>query len=357
MSQAYVPSLPDELSAEVRAQLLALGAESEFEPGLFPIGELAIRHWCEVLEDGNPLYLDDEFARTQGLSGLMVPPVLLFPATAFPFRWPWPPKGGHAPLMMAKMKRILNLPIGIGTESEMEFLHPVQIGERIGTTSRLISVSPWRSTRLGDGHFICWANAFWNEQHKKVAEQRVTLFAYGRGTGGEEGLALKGGFSNSVEEAIEGDRTPYLPPPVKELWWEDVNVGDALPSITMPINMTRCVYMASATRDFSPQHSNPQYARERSRTRDVFVNTQFNMGMVSRLATDWAGPSATVRRVKIRMKENVCAGDDLIVTGRVLEKYVKDGEHRVDIDVMISNQERPATPCEATVALPCRTGR
>ena len=133
-----------------------------------------------------------------------------------------------------------------------------------------------------------------------------------------------------------------------------MNVGDELPSITMPINMTRCVFMASATRDFSPQHSNPEYAKKRSKTRDVFVNTQFNMGMVSRLATDWAGPSATVRRVKIRMKENVCAGDDMIVTGRVLAKYVKDGEHRVDIDVMISNQARPATPCEATVALPTR---
>ena len=357
MSTASVPSLPEDLAADVRAQLLALGEESAFEPGLFPIDELAIRHWCEALEDGNPLYLDDELARSRGLRGLMVPPVLLFPATAFPFRWPWPPKGGYAPLMMAKVKRILNLPIGIGTESEMEFFHPVQIGERIGTTSRLLSVSPWRSTRLGDGHFICWANAFWNERRTKVAEQRVTLFAYGRSTGGEEGLVLKGGFSNSVEEAIEGDKTPYLPPPVRELFWEDVNVGDALPSITMPINMTRCVYMASATRDFSPQHSNPEYARKRSGTRDVFVNTQFNMGMVSRLATDWAGPSATVRRVKVRMKENVCAGDDMIVTGRVLGKYVKDGEHRVDIDVMISNQERPATPCEATVALPCRAGQ
>ena len=47
-------------------------------------------------------------------------------------------------------------------------------------------------------------------------------------------------------------------------------------------------------------------------------------------------------------------GDDMIVTGRVTRKFVHQGEHRVDIDVMISNQERPATPCEATVALPSR---
>ena len=182
----------------------------------------------------------------------------------------------------------------------------------------------------------------------------MTCFAYGRGTGGEQILNLKGGYSNSIEEAIDGEKTGYQPPARKQLFWEDVKEGDELPSIRMPINMTRCVYFASATRDFAPQHSNPEYAKTRSKTRDAFVNTQVNLGMVSRLATDWAGPTATVRRLKLKMKDNVCRGDDMIITGRVLKKYEKDGEHRVDIDVLISNQEQPTTPCEATVALPSR---
>jgi acyl dehydratase len=215
-------------------------------------------------------------------------------------------------------------------------------------------MSPWKKTRLGDGHFITWADSYWNECKERVAEQRITVFAYGRGTGGEADLALDGGFSNSIEEAIEGKKTGYKPPPRKELCWEDVEEGDELPSIRMPMNTTRCVYLASATRDFSPQHTNPEYARTRSRTRDAFVNTQFNMGMVSRLATDWAGPTATVRRVKLKMKDNVCRGDDMILTGRVLRKYEQNGEYRVDIDVMISNQERPTTPCEICLVLPSR---
>lgn len=346
--------LPEGLDDAVREQLLALGSESELQPALFPIDELAIRHWCETLEDGNPLYLDEDYARSRGLRGLMAPPLLIFPATAFPFRWPWPPKGGRPPLMLAQVKRILNLPVGIATDNELEFIKTVQIGDRIGTSSRLLSVSPWKSTRVGDGHFIRWASSYRNQHGEKVAEQRTTLFAYGRGTGGEDLLQLKGGYSNSVEEAIEGDRTPYLPPEPATLHWDDVSEGDVLPQIRMPINMTRCVFMASATRDFSPQHSNPEYAKARSKTRDVFVNTQFNMGMVSRLATDWAGPTATVRRIKIKMLENVCAGDDMILTGRVIRKFIEGEEHCVDIDVMISNQDGPTTPCEATVALPIR---
>jgi acyl dehydratase len=158
-----------------------------------------------------------------------------------------------------------------------------------------------------------------------------------------------------VEEAIQGDKTGYQPVPPRTVFWEDVIEGEVLPELRMPITFTRCVYLASATRDFSPQHSNRDYAQQRSKTRDVFVNTPFNMGMVSRFMTDWAGPLSTVRRMKITMRGNVCAGDEMIITGTVQRKYVEDGEHRVDLDITISTQDGPVTPCSATLALPVRS--
>lgn len=346
-------SLPDGLSADVRRELLALTKESRLEPLPFPINEQFIRHWCETLEDGNPLYLDEDYARQHGLGGLMMPPVSILPAS-LPFRWPWPPKEVPAEHILFRLKRILDLPIGIATVCELVFFAPIQVGDRLAKSCRLTDFSPWKKTRLGEGHFITWADTYTNQRHEKVAEQMMTVFAYGRGTGGAESPRLQGGFSNAIEEAIEGTKTGYRPPEHQALFWEDVQDGEELPSIRLPVSMTRLVYLASATRDFSPQHSNSEYAKTRSGTRDAFVNTQFNMGMVSRLATDWAGPSATVRRVKIKMNENVCRGDDMIVTGRVSRKYEKDGEHLVDIDVLISNQERPCSPCEASIALPSR---
>jgi len=158
----------------------------------------------------------------------------------------------------------------------------------------------------------------------------------------------------AVEEVIDGARTGYQPPEFKDRCWEDVEEGEELPKVVMPINFTRCVYLASATRDFSPQHSNRDYCIERSKTKDVFVNTPFNVGMVTRLLTDWAGPRSTVRRVKVAMRQNVCAGDDMIVSGKVTRKYVEDGDHRVDVDIMIGTQEEAATPCSGTISLPTR---
>ncbi len=163
-----------------------------------------------------------------------------------------------------------------------------------------------------------------------------------------------GGWSTAVEEAIEGERTGYVPKPLTTRYFEDVHDGDQLPTLVMPITMTRCVYLASATRDFSPQHSNPNYARKRSKTKDVFVNTPWNFGMVGRYLTDWMGTDGFIRRIKIKMRENVCAGDDMIIDGKVTRIYLEGVEHLADIDIMISTQQGPATPCSATVVLPSR---
>jgi acyl dehydratase len=345
-------ALPPDLPEDVQRRLLELGCESEPVPAAFLIDELFIRHWCETLEDGNPLYLDEEFARARGLQGLMLPPPAVYSTAIIPFRWPWPPKVGAEPLIHFRLKELLDLPVGIATDVEFEFFLPVQAGDRVATSSRLVSVSAWKKTRLGEGRFFTYAHSFWNERQERAAEMRFTIFGYGRGTG--QPSLPKGGYSNAIEEALDGDKTAYQPAIGAGIYWEDVDEGEELPELRMPITMTRCVMMASATRDFSPQHSDPDYAKKRAGTRDVFVNTQFNMGIVSRLVTDWAGPSATVRRVKVAMQANVCAGDAMTVTGRVKRKYLHGEEKRLDIEVMIANQDGPATPCEATVALPSR---
>jgi hypothetical protein len=193
-----------------------------------------------------------------------------------------------------------------------------------------------------------------NQHGQMLAKETMTAFGYGREDGSPAAAQSSGGWSPAIEEMIEGKRTGYQPPPVCETFWEDVSVGEELPKLIMPFTVTRAVYLASATRDFSPQHSNRRYAQERSKTPDVFVNTPFNVGMISRFLTDWAGPASTVRRIRFAMRGNVCAGDDMILEGRVTEKVVEAGEHRVVVEVTISTQDGPVTPSTAVVALPTR---
>jgi acyl dehydratase len=345
--------IPEHLSAEAKDGLSALARESTPVAAPLTVNHHLIRHWCEALEDGNPLYLDESYARSRGFDGVVAPPSAVMTAFTTPYRWPWPPPEGSPALHIHyAVKDLLGLPVGIITDIELETGVPLVVGDRVSISQRLVSISARKRTQLGEGHFWTMDRIYRNQRGDLVARERLTAFGYGQDQGGDASENSPG-WSPAVEEAIEGERTGYDSPAGKDRYWEDVTEGEELPPLTMPITFTRAVYLASATRDFSPQHSNREYAQQRSKTKDVFVNTPFNLGMVSRYATDWAGPRSTVRRMKITMRKPVCAGDDMIISGRVSKKYIDEG-CVVDLDIMVATQDGPATPCSATLALPSR---
>lgn len=351
--------VPEYLSDDVKRRLEALTEESTPEPAPLEVNEYLIRHWCETFEDGNPLYLDADYARSRGLRGVVAPLGSLMMTFAMPFRWPWPPPEGEpVQNIHFEIKDLLELPVGIVTKTEIESGVPLQVGDRLMMSQRLVSISPWKKTRLGEGHFWTMEKIYRNQSGELVMRYRNTAFGYGRDAapGARSGdaprdRAASGGWSPAIEEAIQGERSGYARPAYRDRLWEEVREGEELPQLVMPITVTRCVYLASATRDFSPHHSNRDYAQQRSGTKDVFVNTPFNIGMVGRFLTDWGGPGATVRRMEIAMRGNVCAGDDMVLTGTVVRKYREGGEHLVDIDVTISTQDGVSVPCKGTVAL------
>ncbi len=347
--------VPEYLPAASQERLQALTRESDPEPAPVAVDEYLIRHWCETLEDGNPLYIDEDYARSRGFDGLVAPPGSVMTTFAMPFRWPWPPtERPPSRHIHYTIKELLDLPVGIIQDIEIETGVALQVGDRVSVSQRLVSISPWKKTRLGEGHFWKMDRLYRNQNGELVLRERMSAFGYGRQATPMPSGDVGGGWSPAVEDVIAGDRTGYRPPLLRDLCYEDVNEGDELPPLTMPITFTRCVYLASATRDFSPQHSNRDYARERSKTKDVFVNTPFNLGMISRFLTDWAGPRSVVRRIQMAMRDNVCAGDDMILTGRVTKKYLVENEPRVDVEVTISTQDGPVSPCQTTLVLPSR---
>jgi acyl dehydratase len=260
--------VPEDLSPEAREKLLALARESRPEPAAIEVDEYLIRHWCETLEDGNPLYLDAEYARSRGYRGVVAPPGSVMTTFAMPLRWPWPPGGREpAPHIHYQVKELLNLPVGIINKIEVEVGVPLQVGDRVSVSQRLVSVSPWKKTRVGEGHFWTMDRLYRNQAGELVLRERMTAFGYGRQASAPGAASSKGGWSPAVEEVIRGAETGYRPAPPRDRFWEDVKEGEELPRLVMPITTTRCVYLASATRDFSPQHSNREYARSGPRRR------------------------------------------------------------------------------------------
>ena len=96
----------------------------------------------------------------------------------------------------------------------------------------------------------------------------------------------------------------------------DVQVGDALPELAIPITASLVVAGALASRDFTPVHHD-RAAAQAAGLGDVFMNILTSNGLVGRYVTEWAGPNATIRNVKIKLGTPNLPGDTMTLTGAV----------------------------------------
>lgn len=93
-------------------------------------------------------------------------------------------------------------------------------------------------------------------------------------------------------------------------------IGTELPAMTVEATPTFVVSTALATRDFQDVHHDRDRAIGRG-SKDIFVNILTDTGLVQRYVTDWAGPSARVLGVSIRLGVPCYAYDTLVFSGTV----------------------------------------
>ena len=112
------------------------------------------------------------------------------------------------------------------------------------------------------------------------------------------------------------------------LRFEDVEVGEELPSLDVPITPTAIIAGAIASRDYQDVHHDRDLAVERG-SKDIFMNILTTNGYVGRYVTDWAGPEALLRCVDIRLGAPNYPGDVMTLSGRVSER--RDGLVTVEL--------------------------
>src|SRR6202158_1969080 len=79
-----------------------------------------------------------------------------------------------------------------------------------------------------------------------------------------------------------------------------VEVGTVLPELKLYGDPTFIVSTALATRDFQDVHHDRDKAVAKG-SKDIFVNILTDTGLVQRYVTDWAGPSALVKSIGLRL--------------------------------------------------------
>jgi MaoC like domain len=129
----------------------------------------------------------------------------------------------------------------------------------------------------------------------------------------------------------------------------DVKVGDELPPLGIDITTRLIVSTAIATRDFQDVHHDKPGAQALG-SPDIFMNIITTNGFVGRYVTDWAGPEALLRSVKIRLGAPNYPGDTMVLKGRVTG--LRADEQAVDIEVGGKNGLGYHVTGTVTVALP-----
>ncbi|KMO81706.1 MaoC family dehydratase [Mycolicibacterium obuense] len=93
-------------------------------------------------------------------------------------------------------------------------------------------------------------------------------------------------------------------------------VGTALPELALYADPTFIVSTAIATRDYQDVHHDRDKAQAKG-SKDIFVNILTDTGLVQRYLTDWAGPTAMIRSISLRLGVPWYAYDTVTFRGEV----------------------------------------
>jgi acyl dehydratase len=166
-------------------QRALIGQESEPRTVPHAVNEPMARHWCEMVEDGNPIYFDEAYARGTWLDGTFAPPAMLF-------TWGrplvWPEEHVETPVSQLQLE---NCPATVAVNAVQEYFAPLRYGDRLTVTGKITSISDEKTTRLGTGHFVTTMDTYRNQRGEVVSTHAFTLFMY-RAAGGNDGELAAG---------------------------------------------------------------------------------------------------------------------------------------------------------------------
>lgn len=137
--------------------------------------------------------------------------------------------------------------------------------------------------------------------------------------------------------------------------FDDVEVGETLPELSIPLTPTLIVSTAIATRDYQDVHHDRDLAQQKG-SKDIFMNILTTNGFVGRFVTDWTGPEAVFESVSIRLGAPNYPYDRMTLAGRVVSKEIIDGRGVVELEIVGRNGLGDHVTGRVRLALPTGEG-
>lgn len=365
--------ITDEAVAELR-KLIGREIERRPPPYLTEVTRDAIRHWAEAIGDRNPLWTDLEYASRTRWGKLMAPPTILtaFDKLSSGYRGGLP--GVHS--FFGGIDWRWQQPVFRGDEIKVRVIFKDLVDKEGRFARRMLQQISEVIFVNQDGRVLCRGES-WGMRTERQS---------GRERGKYNRLELKHYSKDELQEITRRYREEFIRG-AERLYWEDVQVGEALPALQKgPYTATHAVAYEMArgglyikTHGFwygylerhpalgVPNELGIPEPPERvhwdsDMARKVGVPAAYDYGperiaWLSNLLTNWIGDDGVLRRLMVRINRFNLVGDLTMCHGRVTGKELVDGEYLVHLDIWCQDQREEVTAAgEATVALPSRTG-
>jgi len=193
------------------------------EVGPDPVNEPMIRHWCEVIQDHNPIYVDPEAASRSVHGGIVAPPTMLqawiLPGVEMATADQGPPKNKqrelHALLGQHGYTSV------VATNCDQGYTRYLRPGDRIRGVTVIEAISEEKATALGIGYFINTRTTFLDQNDEEVGWMTFRVLKF-----------KPNQAPQAVESSASGPSKPsrIRPPRGHDngWWWDGVDAGEIL---------------------------------------------------------------------------------------------------------------------------------
>lgn len=140
-----------------------------------------------------------------------------------------------------------------------------------------------------------------------------------------------------------------------QVYFEDVNVGDAITPLRTSVDETQMFLFSAATYNAHRIHYDKSWAIDVEGYQGPLVQGPLQAALLARAVTDWMGGSGRLVTYSAQNRAVAFAGDQLDFVGTVTAKREEDGQALVDLEIRGEREGELLMPGTATVVLPNRT--
>lgn len=139
-----------------------------------------------------------------------------------------------------------------------------------------------------------------------------------------------------------------------KIYYEDIQLGQEIPTFVRKTGLMEWNRYAAANEEHVQFHMDDKAGRAMGLPGAIGMGN-LRFAYLHNMLREWIGEEGDIRKLGCQYRGQNLEGETLTAWGKVTNKTVKNGEHLVELDIGVKNQEgREGAPGHAVVSLPTR---